>query len=186
MVFYFVFVYKGDKEMLIYMQTIETEEKRADFEKIYLAYRNLMFYVANRILRNEQDAEDAVHHAFVKIAENMEKIEEPVCPKTKGYVSIIAENRAIDMIRKRSRQSVEEINETTMGISVEYDGENTLTKCILELPGRYREIILLKYVYGYSIAECASVMGIKKDNAAKLDQRAQKRLRQLCEGEGIL
>lgn len=60
--------------MLIYMQMIETEEERDDFEKLYQEYRNLMFYAANQILHNEHDAEDAVHHAFMKIAENMKKL----------------------------------------------------------------------------------------------------------------
>lgn len=38
-----------------------------------LQYRGLMYHVAYEILHNEQDAEDAVHHAFVKIAENIKK-----------------------------------------------------------------------------------------------------------------
>lgn len=172
--------------MLIYLQMIDTEEEREDFEKIYLEYRNLMFYVANQILHNEHDAEDAVQHAFIKIAENMEKIKEPVCPKTKSYVVTIVENRAIDMVRKKKRHSVTEINEELMGLSAEYHGENGLAECILKLPGRYREIILLKYVHGYSIREIAAIMNIKEANAGKMEQRAKKKLRQLCEKEGIL
>jgi RNA polymerase sigma-70 factor (ECF subfamily) len=70
--------------MLSYLQMIETPQQRSDFEKIYLTYRGLMFHIANNILQNDEDAEDAVHNAFVAIAENIQKIEEPVCPKTKG------------------------------------------------------------------------------------------------------
>lgn len=172
--------------MLIYMQMIETEEEKEDFERLYLAYRNLMFYVANQILHNEHDAEDAVHHAFMKIAENMEKIQEPVCPKTKGYVVTIVENRAIDLLRKKKRHPIMEINEEIMGLPIEYHGENELTKCILKLPGRYREMILLRHVYGYSIKEIAALMNLTEANASKLEQRAKKKLRQLCEKEGIL
>ena len=57
--------------MLIYLQTIETDKDKSKFEQIYDAYRGLMFHVAFKILEQEQDAEDAVHHAFVKIAENL-------------------------------------------------------------------------------------------------------------------
>ena len=46
--------------MLIYLQAIEAPPDRARFEKLYLAYRGLMFHVANRILQNQQDAEDAL------------------------------------------------------------------------------------------------------------------------------
>ena len=62
--------------MLIYLQLIETEEDRSKFETIYLSYRDLMYHAAFGILRNVEDAEDAVHHAFVKIAEHMEKVGE--------------------------------------------------------------------------------------------------------------
>ena len=55
--------------MLIYLQMLETPEEKSLFEQIYLEYCGLMFHVAYEILHNEQDAEDAVHQAFVKIAE---------------------------------------------------------------------------------------------------------------------
>jgi len=35
-----------------------------------------MFYVANSILKDEHLAEDAVHQAFIKIIENLNKINE--------------------------------------------------------------------------------------------------------------
>lgn len=53
---------------------LETPEEKSLFEQIYLEYRGLMFHVAYEILHNEQDAEDAVHQAFVKIAENIKKL----------------------------------------------------------------------------------------------------------------
>ena len=56
--------------MLIYLQIIETDEDKSTFEQIYEAYRGLMFHAAFKVLTHEQDAEDAVHYAFVKIAEN--------------------------------------------------------------------------------------------------------------------
>lgn len=109
-----------------------------------------------------------------------------MCPKTKGYVVTIVKNRAIDMVRKKKRHPITEMNEEVTGLPVEYQGGNGLTKCILKLPGRYREMILLKHVYGYSIREIAGMMNLTEANASKLEQRAKKKLRQLCEKEGIL
>ena len=60
--------------MLIYLQMLESEPEKEKFRKIYDAYRNLMFYVANKILQNEWDAEDAVQQAFLSIVKNLEKI----------------------------------------------------------------------------------------------------------------
>lgn len=172
--------------MLIYLQMIDTPEEKSKFEEIYLEYRNLMFYVANQILHNEQDAEDTVHQAFVKIAENIEKIEEAVSPKTKNYVAIIAENQAIDLYRKKKRQTVVELNDEVAGIATEYDGDNTLVRCILKLSGKYRQVILLKYYHGYSVEEISVMLGISKTNATKLTQRAKKKLYDLCREEGMI
>ena len=59
---------------MIYLQLIESEDDKFKFEKIYKKYRNLMFYVAFNLLGNEQDAEDAVHAAFLKVAENLQNL----------------------------------------------------------------------------------------------------------------
>ena len=169
--------------MIIYLQMIDTPEDRSKFEQIYLEYRGLMFHVANEILHNEQDAEDAVHQAFLNVAENMKKIGEPKCPKTKGYVVTIVENKAIDLYPRDKRHQVLELYVTGQGIQVIYEGENTLTACILKLPARYREAILLRYVQGYSVKEMASVLGLSFAAASKLDQRAKARLKDLYEKE---
>ena len=58
---------------MIYLQMIETDEDKSKFESLYKAYRGLAFHVAYKRLGNVQDAEDAVHHVFVKIAENIKK-----------------------------------------------------------------------------------------------------------------
>ena len=60
--------------MLIYLQMIESEEDKSKFIEIYNQYKYLMFSVANRILKNEYDAEDAVHQAFVSIIDNLNKV----------------------------------------------------------------------------------------------------------------
>lgn len=46
--------------MLIYLQSIADPQDRNKFEQLYIQYKQLMFCVANSILRNEYDAEDAV------------------------------------------------------------------------------------------------------------------------------
>ncbi len=172
--------------MLIYLQMLETPEEESLFEQIYLEYRGLMYHVAYEILHNEQDAEDAVHQAFVKIAENIKKIDDPVCPKTHGYVVTIVEHKAIDQYRKlQKRQTVELIDEI-QGTDAHYEDDNDLTKCILKLPGRYREMILLRYHHGYSVREIAAMLGLSLPAAIKLDQRAKSKLKKLCEEAGIL
>ena len=58
--------------MIIYLAAIDAPEDRDTFVTLYETYRNLMFHVAHQILRNEADAEDAVHDAFVTVAEKIQ------------------------------------------------------------------------------------------------------------------
>lgn len=172
--------------MLICLQMIDTPEQRTKLEYLYDKYRNLMFCAARKILNDNSDAEDAVQQAFVKIAENMERIQDPDCPKTRCLLVTIVENKAIDQYRRKQKIHKVEYIEENIGLSAEYHGEDVLTKCILKLPGRYREIISLKYHQGYSTKEAAKIMGISESNASKLDQRAKKKLKEFCRKEGIL
>ena len=96
----------------------ESEDDKVKFEEIYLKYKSLMFYAANKILHNEQDAEDAVHMAFIKIAENIKKIGVLDCPKTRSYIVTIVEHKAIDIYRKKSRHKESEYLEEVNGIEV--------------------------------------------------------------------
>lgn len=174
---------RGGYIMMIYLQMLDTPEERSRFEQLYRMYRSLMFYAANEILHNEQDAEDAVHQAFLKIAGHMEKIEDPECPKARGFVVTVVENKAIDLYRKRKRSQTVELDDLLPGVPAVYEGESLLAACILKLPARYREVILLRYHQGYSVKEMASLLGLSFAAASKLDQRAKSRLRDLYEKE---
>ena len=85
--------------MLEYLATMETADDRTRFEALYLAYRGLMYHVAYHILKNPQDAEDAVHQSFVKLAEHMATIPDGPCPRTRNLVVTVAERKAIDLYR---------------------------------------------------------------------------------------
>ena len=172
--------------MLVYIQMIDAPEERDKFERLYLQDRDLMFYIANQILQNAQDAEDAVHAAFVSIAENMEKVADPDCPKTKGYIVTITENKAIDLYRQKKRHPKVLLLEETAGLAVSYEGSHAIARCFSLLPARDRDILMLRYRYGYTAREIAKMLGISEANANKRIQRAKEKLENLCKEEGLL
>jgi RNA polymerase sigma-70 factor (ECF subfamily) len=182
------FAYTRGKEgskMLVYLQAIENPAEHWKFEDIYLTYKGLMYAIAFEILGNPQDAEDAVHDAFVKVAENISRIGDPKCPKTKGYIVTVVENKAIDLYRKKKKHPRLEYTDEALGIQVEYECSNILTECILKLPARQRSTIILQYSHGYSIKEIAGILGISYANAMKTQQRAREKLKLLCEEAGL-
>ena len=112
--------------MLIYLQVIETPEDEDKFTAIYEAYHDLLFYIAFERMKHIEDAEDAVHHVFMKIAENIKNIE-PVSPKTKMYVVTMIDNRVTDVFRVRGRHPVDPYNdELKYSFVVEMEGHHIL------------------------------------------------------------
>lgn len=171
--------------MLIYLQLIDDFKGRTKFEIIYYTYRKLMYHVASFYLSKPQDVEDAVHDAFVCIAQNIEKIRVPVCPETKAYVSMIVQRRAVDLHRKNQIHAMESLD-ALGALGREYHGENRLTECLAQLPKQERDWIVLRYYYGYTTKETAKLMKITVSAAYKLDGRAKEQLRKICEAEGVL
>ena len=102
------------------------------------------------------------------------------------YVVTIVEHQAIDQYRKRQKYKTVELIEEIQGTNAHYEGDNDLTKCILQLPARYREMILLRYHYGYTVREIAKMLELSLPATIKLGQRAKTKLKKLCEEAGIL
>lgn len=162
--------------MFIYLAMIDSPEDQTKFEKIYNTYRFLMLHVAKQILRNYHDAEDAVHQAFISIIENIEKIIEVDSPKTRSYIVIITERKAIDLLRQNQRRNTMELNENTAGVEIPFTEDNTLAAAIAKLPAHYREVLLLRYDNGFTTKEIASIFNITDSGVRKLIARAKRAL----------
>ena len=147
-------------------------------------HKYLMFSVANRILKNEYDAEDAVHQAFVSIIDNLNKIGAVDCPETRSYVVIITENKAIDIIRSRKHLAGEELNDAIHGIEIPLPGDNGLADAMAKLPARYREVLLLRFDNGYNTKELAKMLGMTQGSVQKLIWRAKDALKKQLEKDG--
>lgn len=167
--------------MFIYLQMIETDEDKSRFEQIYLKHRGLMFNCAIRLLRNRQDAEDAVHQAFLSIAKNISKVSDVDCPQTRSFCVIITERKAIDIIRQRNKVLDTDFDENIAGVYVPPPGDSGLADAMAALPPRYRQALLLRFDNGYSTWEMASILGMSRGAVQKLLWRAKEELRKRLE-----
>ncbi len=176
--------------LMIYLAAIETDAEKSKFEAIYMEYRALMFYVANQILNNDQDAEDVVHQAFEKIIAIVDEIESVKCPQTKSLVVTIVERKAIDLYRARRRRTTlpldEESNSAFSPSGIETMPDRAgVAQAIASLPSKYRSLLLLKYDNGYSNQEIAQMLSMPAANVKKTIQRAKAKLRQLLEEQEV-
>ena len=166
--------------MLIYLAMIELEEDRRKFEQLYITYKQTMFYVSNRILGDEYLSEDVVHQAFLRIIDNLDKIDKIDCHKTKGFIVVIVENIAIDFYRKRKRENSISFDEVEIYIEDVMNDNNCILNdvetAILKLPINYSTVLRLKFSQGYSNKEISEILRISEDNVRQRISRGRKRL----------
>lgn len=171
--------------MLIYLQLIDDPEDRELFVQLYEKHRVAMFNRANKILNNIQDSEDAVHDAFIKIAENIEKISSLECHKRDKYIVTIIENKAFNAYRKKRAHPTEPLFDLAEYSVADTYEDGDLARCILKLPHNYREALLLKYDLGFSNKEISETLNVSQELVRKRLQRARDTLQQICKMEGI-
>lgn len=172
--------------MLVYFQMIETDEDKTKFTRLYETYKNLMFSVAYSILNHNSDAEDAVHQAFISVIKHLGKFKKINSDSTKSLLIVITERKAIDIIRKNKRYVLMDDLDNIPGIEIPPPGDLGLADAIAKLPGRYREIILLRYDQGYSTKEIAKILNLTPDTAQKTLWRAKQLLYQTMRSGGAI
>ena len=129
--------------MLVYLQMIELDDDKTKFENIYLAYKDMMFNIAMDKLKNAQKAEDLVHDVFIKIAENIKKIE-PVSKMTRQLMITMVNNRVIDIYRSRNEQLTTVDSRLIVKATEELLHEPLISECIFKLPEKQRDLIWYK------------------------------------------
>ncbi len=160
--------------LAFYMSFIDDEDDREKFEFIYNAYRKRMVATAFSVLHNKEDAEDAVHETFIRIARNMKSIDDPSSDRTLSYVIKASKNNAINMLNKNKREneyastdSLENIADKDfferLDIKHRY-GE--VVNAIQSLSDTYRDVMYYHYVCDMKINDIADLLG-KKNSAVK-------------------
>ena len=104
--------------------------------------------------------------------------------ETKQFVVTIVENRVIDIFRVRSKHPEVAFMEELYIVPEQPENDNYLKQCIRQLPTIQRQVIWLKYYYGYNLHEIAKMLDISLSWAQKIDQRAKKKLREIYAGGG--
>lgn len=171
--------------MMIYLAMIDTPEERDFFEAVYTKYRYLMLHVANKILQNHHDAEDAVHEAFLSVIKNLDKFSDVESPKTRSLIVLIAERKAIDILRKKHKKNLAEINEDILGIEMPAPGDLGVADAIVRLSANHREVLLMRFDIGLTNREIAKLLDITESGVRKLLGRAKRELRSELQKDGV-
>jgi len=141
-------------------------------KKLFEMYKNAMYTVVFRILRNEALASDAVQEGFIQVFNCIGKCRSESYPG--NWIKTIMVRSALKILR--GEPLFEEMAPETENVTIEWDANLTgeiLDKAIAGLSKGYRTVFLLIEVEGYSHKEVAEMLDITEGTSKSQLSRAK-------------
>lgn len=173
----------------VFLNMLDEDSDKDKFEKLYTKYKGLMISCAYDILKDYHLTEDIVQEAFIKIAKNINNIDDIYSSRTRTYIVTITENTAINMYKHKHRAktvSIQDITLSTSDISLiieaKLEEENPknevrlLVKALGCLSEKYSLILRDKFMLNMSYKDIAKQYGITQATARKRIERGKRLL----------
>lgn len=168
--------------------------------EIYINHRDVMFAEAKEILKDHALAEDAVQQAFLKLIKKFEKFPTDDFEITRSFLRIVVSNVAIDMYNSmhktaspleyidefKNENNTYSINKTPCDEIIEKETNERIYRMIDKLPKKYRDVLILEKICGYSQREIAEILNISYDAVKKRMERARKKLKEKLRKEELI
>jgi RNA polymerase sigma-70 factor, ECF subfamily len=118
---------------------------------------------ARLILRDREQARDAVQEALIRAWRDLSGLRDP--DRFDAWLYRLLSNAAIDETRRRRRRVIEvDIAKTTVSVyddpSVTFADRDALDRALAELAPEHRALVVLHYYLGLPLPEAAAAMGI--------------------------
>ncbi|MBE6741560.1 MAG: sigma-70 family RNA polymerase sigma factor [Ruminococcaceae bacterium] len=159
--------------LFFYLTLIDDDKDKSKFEIIYYEYRERMYAAAFEILNNKQDSEDAVHNAFVGIANNMKSIDEAISKRTLSYCIKAARNSAINIYNKNNKikfleysDNLKISDEDFFNMLFEKESYEAVVEAIKNLKDIYKIPMYYHYVCDMKIKDIASLLDLKPNTVS--------------------
>jgi len=154
----------------------------------YLAdkYKDMVFTLAFRILKNRENAEEVAQDSFVKVYQNLGKFK--LKSKFSTWLYRIVYNTAISKVRVKQKPTMSiddqkffEIGDDDQNASKSFDIENNkmvLQRLLNKLDESDRALITLYYLDECKISEISEITGINNSNIKVKLHRARKKMQE--------
>ncbi|MGN1308010.1 MAG: RNA polymerase sigma factor [Faecousia sp.] len=180
--------------LTLFLAMIDDKPDQETFENIYHSYRKQMLLVAQRVLNNPQDAEDALQTTLLKLAQHIKSVPTGDPKQLRAYVLTAAKNTALSMLReKKAREKTVDISELQLPSEEEALFEQVqasmdyelLLRAFRRLKPQYREVLMLICVQGQSVQETAELLHRKAGTVRQQLSRGKQLAVALCREEGM-
>jgi len=143
------------------------QQSRDAFNYLYRQYSAVLYGIVNKVVYDEQIAQDVLQEVFVKIWHNIPQYN-PEKGRIYTWMINIARNAAIDKLRSKGEimknkiQTGEDVvNNVQSGMKTEQSTDTIgLKKIVSELKPEYQTIVNLAYFKGYTLDEISKTLEI--------------------------
>lgn len=146
--------------------------------EVYEAYRRILFFLIASLVNNPEDAKDLLSETFLKAMEHASHIHDPKA--LDSYLTQTALHLSYDFLAAKKEavpyDSVEEI------LGEESHDNYYLQELNSLLSDRENLIVTLIVLYGYSLRESASLLGLSKSEVHLIYQGAMQKLKAAYQG----
>lgn len=162
----------------------ESSRSEREFEKRLAECGPLAYRVAYGVLRHAADAEDVAQEALLKAYRNFERLRDPA--RFRGWLVRIAFRMALDRWRSLKRREKRETQgeqpehraagPSAEELAVSSEFQTRLERAMEELPEKFRLVVLLVGIQGYTLEEVSGMLGIPMGTVKSRLFFARKRL----------
>lgn len=158
-----------------------------DLEEVFARYLDPVYRFLYSRVGNREDAEDLTSEVFLKAARQLDssRLEASVAK----WLFTVARTVLADHWRRYYRGVVVPLDDARAGeipengepVDMSGGREQLVERVLSSLPDRYRLVLELRFLKGYSIVEAAREMGVTPENAKVIQHRALAKAVQMSE-----
>ena len=145
-------------------------------------YQKELYRLAFHILKNKEDAEDALQETLYRAYSHLGQLKNPEYFKT--WMVRILLNTAFEMQKKRKNNlDLDEYNDV-IGKSEDITTKIMLETVIREMDEKYQYVIFLYYYENYSVKEISEILNVSVMNVKQRLSRSRKILKEKLSERG--
>jgi len=153
-----------------------------DFERVFREHYQMTYRTAYAVTGRSEDAEDVVQTIFLRLLRR--ELPPDLSKNPKAYFYRAAVNESLSTIKARKRHVLTDQSEVfesrvPAGMPDAEEIHKRLYEAIAKLNAGAAQILILRYVHGYSDAEIAKLLGTSRGTVAVSLFRSRARLKKL-------
>ncbi len=155
----------------------------AAFEAIVKKYEPMVAKIIIPMLGNSYDADDIGQETFIRFYKSMEKFKGESQLST--YLARIAINLSLNEIKKRTKQRTlssddgYSYNMPNGDVEESKDITDMVNSSLKVLDPKFRSVIVLRYIQGFSTRETASILSLPEGTVLSRLSRGQSKLKEI-------